>query len=308
MKWRTGKLAKLTPELFRSLYYGQKKSLQQIGEIFGVSRVAVYKWFRWNVEDVSSGLRPHKESKCALNLAFFEAWTPEMAYVLGLFATDGCVGGKDRVNLTSTDLELVEKVRSLIPTDHPIRTLPPRGVSRKIQYKLDISSAALVGTLEKLGIVPRKSLTLPFPEVPENCVRHYLRGCWDGDGSFYIDKRTNGLKASIVSGSKEFIEGIVRSLSKAGFRQRMRWKYRGHLYVKDCDEIKIYASHRGKSPSYYIRLTGRNALGFGKFIYDSVPESMCLKRKYEVFRSALTQNTVPKVTPGPGAAGAAIAS
>lgn len=294
MKSGRGKLAGLTPEFFRTLYYDQKKSLQQIADRFGVSRVAVYKWFGRNFDEDTSPLHPRRESKCTLNLGFFHEWTPEMAYVLGLIATDGCVG-KNRVNLTSTDLELVEKVRSLMRTDHPIRTLPVRGVSRKIQHKLDISSAALVDALEKLGVGARKSLTICFPEMPENCLRHFLRGCWDGDGSFFIDNRTGKLKASIISGSKEFINGIVRSLSNVGLRQRMRWKYRGHLYVRDTDEIRIYTSRRGKNPAYYIKLTGQNALQFGRFIYESVPESMYLRRKYEVFRDALAQDALPRV-------------
>jgi transcriptional regulator with XRE-family HTH domain len=292
-----GKLRTLTEETFRSLYFEQGKTLQQIADLFGVSRVAVHKWARGNLPPSSQLRRVSKESKYQLNETFFDTWTPEMAYVLGVLATDGNVR-RYCVNLTSTDLELVEKVRRLIGSNLEITEIPIRGWSRKPQYKLSVSSLSFASALTAIGVTAHKSLTLVFPKMPEECVRHFLRGCWDGDGSFYFEKGRNALRASFVSGSKAFIEGIVQALSQAGFRQRLRWKYRGHRYVRDSDRVKVYISYRGKNPSYSIRLGGPNAIAFGGFIYDSVPESMYLRRKYDIFRSAVTQDTLSKVIPG----------
>jgi LAGLIDADG-like domain len=287
-KWQGGKLAELTPELFRGLYFDQKKSLQDIASIYGVSRVAVYKWYTWNFKDQSTQLRPRKVSKRTLDSDFFETWSPEMAYVLGLFATDGCVQSKYSVSLTSTDLELIEKVRNLMGTDHPVRIHPPRGFSRKMQYELQISSMALVSSLEKLGIVARKSRVIAFPEMPKECVRHFLRGCWDGDGSFYFEKRSHKLRASFVSGSRQFIKGFAHALKEFGICQ---WVLKHGHRIKPTDGISIYASNRGGHTSYSFRLSGENAIAFGGLIYDSVPETMYLKRKHEVFCRALSEAT-----------------
>lgn len=287
----TSGLRTMSVAMFQKLYFDQRKTLQQIGHILGVSRVAVFKWAHKNLPPSLKLRRVSKQSKYQFNEAFFDTWTPEMAYVLGVLATDGNVG-KYHVCLTSTDLDLIEKVRSLIGSNHDITEKPARGWSRKIQYGLSVSSLKFVTALGQMGVTAHKSLTLRFPQMPQECVRHFLRGCWDGDGSFYIEKRRNVLKASIVSGSLQFMRGIVQALSKAGFRQRMRWKYRGRLHVRDSDEIVIHTSHRGKNPAYSIRLTGQNAVAFGRFLYDSVPELMYLKRKHDVFKRTLTAGPV----------------
>ncbi len=279
-------LSTLEAEAFRSLYFEQGKNLREVGYILGVSGTAILKWFRRRRAEFPGSLRSRfKRSQYKFNEQLFDSWTPEMAYVLGVLATDGNVG-KHRVTLTSTDLELVEKIRSLIGSNHEIRERPVRGWSRKTQYSLSVSSLKFVTVLRRLGVTARKSLTMRFPEIPREFVRHFLRGCWDGDGSLYIEKRSNRLRASIVSGSKDFMEGIAGSLSNAGFRQRMWREYRKHRYLMGSDKLRVYTLHRGRTRAYYIRLTGKSALQFGKFIYESVPESMYLKRKYDVFLSA----------------------
>jgi intein/homing endonuclease len=138
--------------------------------------------------------------------------------------------------------------------------------------------------------------------MPDNCVRHFLRGCWDGDGSFHFDtsaRSRQNLIASIVSGSRAFIEGIVQALSQAGIKKRAQWGYRRGKYVRVSDALTVHISRAGKNPSYSVKLTGRNAIAFGKLIYGSVPESMYLKRKFEVFHRALEQDSLSEVIPGP---------
>jgi hypothetical protein len=302
-----GRLRALSPETFQSLYFDQGKTLQQIGDLCGVSRAAVFKCVRQNFPLSLELRRVSHPTTYEFNETFFDSWTPEMAYALGVLATDGAVG-RYRVVLSSTDLELVEKLRGLIGSDHDITQMPARGWSRKPQYRLSVSSLKYVNALAALGVVPAKSLILRFPKMPQECVRHFLRGCWDGDGSFFLDKsRTSHsvLIASIVSGSKRFIEGIVQALSQAGIHKLIRWKYRGRRYVRVCDLITVHISKRGKNPAYYIKLSGRNAIAFGKLIYDSVPESMYLKRKFEVFRSALQKDSLRSPIPSESSDGIA---
>ena len=38
--------------------------------------------------------------------------------------------------------------------------------------------------LESFGVVPRKTATLRWPDLPEPMLRHFLRGYFDGDGSW----------------------------------------------------------------------------------------------------------------------------
>ena len=295
MRRRRGSLRTLSVDVFRRLYFDERKSLQDLAHVFGTSRTAVHRWFHRHKSELSQKLRSGGGwSKCALDEAFFETWTPEMAYVLGVFATDGNVG-KNRVSLTSTDLELVEKVQHLMRTSHPIRSVAPRGYSRKTQYKLDISSKWLARNLTELGIWARKSRTLRFPTVPEECVRHFLRGCWDGDGSFYLEGKK--FVASFVSGSKQFIIGVAGSLRKAGITgQRPRRPSRTRL-EEDANTVSIYEDRRGgKVVCYQLKLFSRDVLALGTLLYEGVPESMYLTRKYEVYRMAASNQTLRQST------------
>jgi LAGLIDADG DNA endonuclease family protein len=303
------KLRELSVELFSSLYFEQMKTVKEIADMFGVSRVALYKWLHRQKPDLSADLQHRgKAAKYTLNEALFDTWSPEMAYVLGVLATDGNVR-KYRVQLNSVDLELVQKVRNLIGRTYPIREIAPRGWSRKTQYSLGISSVKLARTLTELGVGAAKSLTLTFPDIPDECVRHFLRGCWDGDGSFYFESPhrmlSNSLsevgtapvfKASFVSGSKEFIQGFVNRLQKAGIKPLRRLRPlvkhtpHGRRIVRYWDTVRIYETSRGKNVSYSFRLTGPNAFLFAEFIYGGVPQSMYLTRKFDLYRQAVASS------------------
>ena len=302
-------LRALSVDLFCSLYFEQMKTVKEIAEIFGVSRVGLYKWLHRQKPDLSADLqRRGKRVKYGLNDAFFDTWNPEMAYVLGVLATDGNVV-KYRVQLNSVDLELVQKVRNFIGRTYPIREVLPRGFSRKTQYSLSISSVKLARKLTELGVGPTKSLTLTFPDIPEECVRHFLRGCWDGDGSFYFESPSKRLshshsvggtnpvfKASFVCGSKKFIEGFVERLQKVGIKPLRPLKPlvkrtpHGRRIVRYWDTVRIYETSRGKNVSYSFRLTGANAFSFADFIYTGVPEFMYLKRKFDLYRQAVASS------------------
>lgn len=86
-------------ELYR-LYLEEKRSLEDIARLYGVSRVAVWNYCR------AAGLERRNRSEARLeaqksqkvpqrylhiNENFFSSWSPEMAYVLGLLMTDGCL-------------------------------------------------------------------------------------------------------------------------------------------------------------------------------------------------------------------------
>ena len=94
------KLASLTKEGLVSLYLEQRRSLEDIRRQFGVSRVAVYKKLKfYGIKQRSKSearLEAQKQGKLPqgffdINESFFDTWSPEMAYVLGVIITYGCV-------------------------------------------------------------------------------------------------------------------------------------------------------------------------------------------------------------------------
>lgn len=213
--------------------------------------------------------------KININKKFFKTWSPEMAYVLGVIYTDGNLipssrrdstykSSASRFSVSQSEPELLEKVLALMDCDAKIYRGKQRLTGNPL-YQFSVNNEEIYDDLLKLGLTPRKSLTLGFPDIPSVYVRHFIRGCWDGDGSVYLTEfDLNEPNASFLSGSRAFADGILRALTSLGlpetrlnsYRRIFQFRYRGPAV---CTKL------------YHV-------------LYDGVPESMCLSRKFELFR------------------------
>ncbi|MBT2687288.1 hypothetical protein J7I93_03735 [Bacillus sp. ISL-47] len=200
--------------------------------------------------------------------------TEENAYWLGLLYADAYVTNDCRyvleLCLKAEDLNHLIKFREFMKSDHPI---VPKEVKLgdKIYraYRFSIYSKKLVLDLIKQGCLPRKSLILKFPSstiVPENLVRHFLRGYWDGDGTISFTKlKQHGYKycsMSVIS-TTEFVEKIRNTL--------------------DLPKVKL----NPQGNAYSLRYTGAN---FPSKILDFIYQdaSIYLPRKYAHYKSFLS--------------------
>lgn len=107
----------------------------------------------------------------------FDSWTPESAYLLGLFYADGHLTSDCRsATLTTKDKQLSELVYSLIPNSVANFSKPIKRVRLNKQ---------LANGLQCMGLPPgRKSEKLEWPkELPPRLARDFIRGFFDGDGS-----------------------------------------------------------------------------------------------------------------------------
>ena len=234
---------------------------------------------------------------------FFSTWSPKMAYVLGVIFTDGHLSpGKrrepsskttsfsSRVTVTQKEPELLTKVLSLMETNSKLlfrkreiwqlKNKDKKEIVAGEVYYFHIHGDKIYDDLMALGLFPNKSLKLQFPQAPSNCIRHFIRGCWDGDGSIYVENRTNKKAASFVSGSKEFIEGMLAELEKLGMPKRT------------IHEIKR------ENISYYFRFTGDQCDKLFHILYDDVHSSQYLERKYNIFKQNESEESldmIPKV-------------
>lgn len=106
------------------------------------------------------------------------AWSPELAYAVGLAATDGCLINTGRhVAFVSTDRELVETFLACVGRGET--TIRQQGNAYRVQF----GDVALYRWLEEIGLTQRKSLTLGRIEVPDCHFVDLVRGLLDGDGS-----------------------------------------------------------------------------------------------------------------------------
>lgn len=143
---------------------------------------------------------------------------PIQAYVLGLLASDGNVASdRPRIQFSvhEEDRILTETVRDELAPGSSILTPSCRDYRlAKVQFTSPIMHADLA----MLGVIPRKSHTLTWPDsLPEAFVNSYLLGVLDGDGWITIDKRksTPHYIIGIISASSTFLERTAQEINAA---------------------------------------------------------------------------------------------
>ncbi len=104
-----------------------------------------------------------------------------------------------------------------------------------------------------------------LPEIPDEYIRHYVRGLFDGDGSVYLDSGKY-IRISLLSGSFSFIDSLNNKLNESGFPLS-----------------KIYGGYAHQKNAHYIRYVTEHARAFFNFIYRDVSELMYYTRKHQVF-------------------------
>lgn len=117
-------------------------------------------------------------TKCS-NHDYFKTWSPNMAYVLGMWFADGTVSGNSNVislSLHKRDKDIIESIKNELKFNGKL-------IKDKNNYKMSIGSSSLHDDLISLGCIPNKSYICSMPiGIPKELVSHFIRGNFDGDG------------------------------------------------------------------------------------------------------------------------------
>lgn len=272
------KLSELTKDILIKLYIEDKKSLEEIGRLYKTSRVAVYKKLKkFGIVQRSKSearIEAQKQGKLPqqffdINENFFASWSAEMAYVLGLIITDGCVSKTGTVLLSINDKELLEKVRSLMCSAHKIEL----SKCQKGLYIFHFAREKIIRDLKNFGVEPKKSLKVIFPEVPQEYLPDFIRGVFDGDGSvLFVKGRTKYLlRTKFISGSEVFINGLQESLESLNMPKRT-----------------IYKQKTKNGWSYTFVYDHKDSIKLFNILYKNTQNELFLDRKYKRFLTALS--------------------
>jgi intein-encoded DNA endonuclease-like protein len=201
------------------------------------------------------------------NEHFFKTWSPEMAYVLGFFAADGCMIRNNRgayfIEFYNTDRGILEEIKEVLGSDHIISGRK-RGEKWKVIYRLQIGSKEMFEDLLYLGMTPNKSKTLRMPDVPGKYFGDFTRGYFDGDGNAYANeyrrKDRNELSVTLLTGftcgSRNFLEALhLRLKESAGISGGSLFSresyFRLHFSVRDS--CKLYAFMYNTRSDLFLR-------------------------------------------------------
>jgi intein-encoded DNA endonuclease-like protein len=299
----------LTKEKLIELYIEQEMSLSDIGKLAGCTRNNVhYKLKKFGIDARSKTdartfaldkgkikttrideLGNEEEivfQKIRYNENFFKSWSAEMAYVLGLIYTDGNLHIRKNnsgyelgvLSFAQKEKELVEKFLQLMNCNATIRFTEKRerrNTTAGELYYFSIGNNDIANDLMKLGITPNKSLNMNFPEIPDDYLRHFIRGFFDGDGSVYLE-HNKSIRVKLLSGSKTFISTLNQKLIEKGFSDR---------------------SVNGGTPStpnaYFIRYNSDiEVLKFYEYLFVDAHEGMFYSRKKKIFEDYFKNKNV----------------
>jgi hypothetical protein len=102
-------------------------------------------------------------------------WSDEMAYIVGLTATDGCLfTGRRKLNFKSEDRQLVETYLSVLGRTNRVKQERTR--TDGVVYFTEFHDSRLYEWFRSVGLTPRKSLTLGAIDVPDAFVAPLARG------------------------------------------------------------------------------------------------------------------------------------
>jgi hypothetical protein len=207
-------------------------------------------------------------------LGFFQKWTPDMAYVLGLLFADGCVvcrqGRPFQIHLELKDIEFLNSVAHVIDPALPVHTFCR--ADGRMTGKFQLCRQSIVDDCLAVGLKPRKSLTLEWPTgLPPELEADFVRGYFDGDGTVY------GRHQLTAEGRPN---GNLRRLSFACASLRFA--------ASLCDVINSNTGARGQILSPYPTATRLEFIRapeirmIGEWMYRRL--GLYLERKYETWK------------------------
>ena len=200
------------------------KNIKQIADILEIPERRFGELLKWNNITIKN-----KQYIIAKNDDFFEIIDSEIkAYLLGYVLADGSIGiepksknGKiysysKRLKLLVSidDREVMEYFKKFVCPNNTLQEVhyTKGAINRKPQIKLNISSSKLVDDLINLNIKPRKTydknFVFDFSKIPNDLIRHFIRGFFDGDGTI------NGPTVGFVTTSEFFTNQIIEIIRK----------------------------------------------------------------------------------------------
>lgn len=146
----------------------------------------------------------------SINHNYFSILNNENVYYLGFIAADGTVNSKRnliKIGLSSIDKDFLVELRNKIQCE---REVLDYSTQHGFQIsELSFSSLKIKENLAQYSIIPNKTYTgITMKNVPQNLKLAFIKGYFDGDGSFSINKNTKQCKLSFISHTQGILEEI----------------------------------------------------------------------------------------------------
>lgn len=186
----------------------------------------------------------------------------DKAYFLGFLITDGNVYGNDvRLQLKNESKVILDVLKEKTLSENKIREDKRGFVTFSVKRK------KWVDDLSKYGVIPRKTSTVYFPEIPEEFLSHFIRGLIDGDGWISFKGKQIGFCGN---------ETLVMQLK--------------NILVKKLDVYDVKVLKTSEKLFQICWCSKKDIKKIGEFIYKDKNDCF-LKPKYENYKKLTNDNT-----------------
>ena len=259
----------IDPDLLRRLYVEERLTADAIAARLGCAPITVFRRLR----RFGIPVRPRGPAQQAKTLRGDISWSPTLAWVVGLIATDGNLARDGRhLTLVSADRDMLVTVRDALSLTAAI--IPHTGRDDHRGLRLQWVDRHFYQWLVGIGLTPAKSLTLRPLAIPDAVFPDFLRGCIDGDGSItvYVDRYNTyeseryvyeRLYVRLFSASRDFLDWTRATV------------HRLHSIVGSVAEKRL----EGKHPFWELRYAKQESIELLRWIYYYSPAVPCLARK-----------------------------
>jgi len=220
------------------------------------------------------------QPKYFYNLSVFQKEDDLSYYLLGAFCTDGSIyigeRNRGRATLVSKDTNWIELINSKIAPNKKLDL--DRGT-----YRIVWNSKEIADWFVAHGCYPNKSLTLTLPDIPEQYIADFIRGCWDGDGtvgvykSFRIKRNYTEtvLSCKLYTGSIMFAKNLQEILLRFNIKSSIITRVQSIRKINN----RIITSC---NPNYVLTIRDKNSIyNFCNKIYYQDCK-LFMHRKFEI--------------------------
>ena len=259
-----------------------KKSIKEIAKYLNRTENSVH------LKANRNGL---KKSPYNCNYDFFKNIdSEEKSYWLGFIASDGWITINEKSNSGTIGIELqyrdinhLKKFNKSICGNYKIDTLnktcevSPYPDRIHKMCRIRIFSIDMVNDLYQFGVTTDKTYNFHIPNIPENLIRHFIRGYFDGDGC--VRTRTRKLA------SGQTVEYSLCDFSSVdiNFLEELR------QYIYDKLDICSYIYTAESGCGRLCIHKNKHTTAFLNYLYNDA--EIYLDRKYEKYLSIINNTT-----------------
>lgn len=223
--------------------YNELKNIHKVARYFKVSPSPIKRILK-SVGINLSNRRYH------VDVNFFDNIDSEIkAYWLGFLFADGYIrerksGFSLELKLSYKDKKHIELFRETINSNHRIidgfnKVKYKGGISKSRMLHLAIYSSILVNSIKTKGIHSRKTFTITKPDISKKLIPHFIRGYFDGDGSFSFNPDKSKYTTNFACASEEFRNFLINELLVNGINVKWYGGIKLHIQSK-MDNLKFY--------------------------------------------------------------------